>query len=313
MKRNLLAVSCMLALVALRGGFAIAEDAPADKAEKAPKAAPAAPTVSKEDVAAGNEVVREAKAFLALLRDGADEKAYERMSGEFRKEHTAEEFAKDAGDFRDKSPMPPTTSLRGDVWLKPTDGGPPRASLRTGISTAAILSGAARVAGRGMRPVTLTLGLVREDGKWKVASVHDMRTNDAAISMGKSPKIDRKDSGHMPVSSSLEGKIVKVEDGSLVLRLEGGRNVGPVTERELKLDEQTAVANAVETEALRGRAAPALPTGAKAPRAMRITQGTLSDVKVDHRATVEPSDDGTRAEAVMVMQESDAKGPSEGL
>src|SRR4051812_7169754 len=112
MKRQLLAVSCVLALVTLRGGFAIAEDAPASKATRA---VPPATEVSKEDAAAGDEVVRAARSFLTLLRDGADEKAYERMSAEFRKEHTAEQFAKDAGDFRDKAPLPPSSSVSGEV------------------------------------------------------------------------------------------------------------------------------------------------------------------------------------------------------
>jgi hypothetical protein len=300
MKRSVITVACVLAMVALHGRFAMADDAPAGKAEKAP----AAPAVSKADAAAGDEVLHEARAFVSLLRDGADEKAYERMSAEFRKENTAEQFAKDLGELRDRSPLPPSTSLTGDVWLKPKDGGPPRASLRTGLSRATFLV----QRGGGIRPAFLTLSLVQEEGKWKVAALGDMRASGKGL--GKAAKVDRKDPNVVHVSSSLEGKIVKVEEGSIVLRLEGGRNTGPVTERTLKLDEQTLVGNGIEMEGGRGRPAPG--PGATA-RSIRITPGTLSDVKVDRRATVETSDDGTRAEAVLVMQQSDPAAPSEGL
>jgi hypothetical protein len=306
MNRRTLAVACALAFTVFRGGPSVAEDAPAGKASKA---APPAVVVSKEDAAAGDEMVREARSFLTLVRDGAEDKAYERMSADFRKEHTAEQFAKDLGDFRDKAPLPPSVSVSGEVWLKPKDGGPPRASLRTGMSRGAMFTGGGRGAS-SFRSSFLTLVLVKEDGKWKVASLNDARANSPAVSMGKAPKVDRKDPDRFKVSSTFEGKLVKVEDGSIVLRVEGAKEGDPVSERTFKIDEQTPVANATETEATGGG-----PAGAegKARRVTRMTRGTLADVKADRRASVETSEDGTRAEAVIVFQQSEAATPSEGL
>jgi hypothetical protein len=289
-------------------GVAIADDAPAEKAEKVAPAAPTAPTaVSKEDAAAGDEVVREARSFLSLLRDAADEKAYERMSGEFRKEHTAEQFAKDAADFREKLPLPASIGANGDVWLKPKDGGPPRASLRAGMPLGMVFSGAGR-GGLSRPPMSaMTLSLVREDGKWKVASLQDVRaTRSGAI--GKSPKFDRKDPDRIKVSSTLEGKITKFDDGSLVLRLGGGQNDQPASERTLKVDEQTVVMLATQGPERESR----IP-GAPPSRSMRYTPSTATEIKAERRATVEPSEDGTRAECVMVMQNAEPGAPAEGL
>ena len=61
-----------------------------------------------------------------------------------------------------------------------------------------------------------------------------------------------------------------------------------------------------------GAGGPATP-GGKASRVTRMTPGTLADVKADRRASVETSEDGTRADAVIVMQQSDATAPTEGL
>jgi hypothetical protein len=313
MKRKLLGISCVLALVALRGGFAIAEDTPAATTEGAARAAIAAGAAGtvegKTDPAVSDELSREARSFLTLVRDAADDKAYERMSAEFRKGSTAEKFAKDLNDFREKSPMPPSMAVTGDAWLKPKDGGPPRATLRAQMARGAMFGG---VSARGFRPSMLTLSLVQQDGKWKVAALHDMMTRDSGVQIGKALKTDRKDPDRIKVASTLEGTIAKFEDGTLVLRLAGATKDAPASERTLKVDEQTVVMRAVEGEPLQLRA-PA-PKGAKSmPRSIRYTKGTPEDIKAERRASVELSEDGQRADCVMVVQNSEPGAPPEGL
>jgi hypothetical protein len=84
----------------------------------------------------------------------------------------------------------------------------------------------------------------------------------------------------------------------------------PAAERTFKIDEQTAVANATETEATGGGPAG---TEGKARRVTRMSRGTMADVKADRRASVETSEDGAKAEAVIVFQQCDPAAPSEGL
>lgn len=311
MKRTFLAVSCVLAVVTLGGGPATAEEVAVDKAEKAAPAATTAPAANnaKTDPAASEELAREARSFLTLIRDGADDKAYERMSADFRKEHTAEQFAKDLNDFREKSPMPRSMAVTGDAWLKPKDGGPPRATLRAQMARGAMFGG---VAARGFRPTMLTLGLVQEDGKWKVAALHDMMTRDPAVALGKALKTDRKDPDRIKVSSTLDGTITKFEDGTLMLRLADAPKEGPAGERTVKVDEQTVVMRAVEGEPLRLRT-PA-PAGARPmPRSVRYSRGAVEDIKADRSASVELSEDGKRADCVIVVQNSEPNAPQEGL
>jgi hypothetical protein len=65
----------------------------------------------------------------------------------------------------------------------------------------------------------------------------------------------------------------------------------------------------VDLPAPRGRATP----GTVPARVTRLTRGSRADIKADRRASVEMSDDLTRAESVMVIQGPDPNAPPEGL
>jgi hypothetical protein len=308
MKASLIAFTCVAAWTFLPTAFHSAraddDDAPAGKSV-------AATTAPAGDAATGDEVIRSAKSFLGLLRDANDDaKAYECMGEEFRKEHTADEFKQAVESLRAGTTLPNVFSVSGDVAMKPKDGGPPRATLRATQSMGSRFAG---VPGRVGRMTMLTVSLVQENGKWKVAALHDNVQRDSAINIGKAPRIERRATGTFRVSSAAEGKLVKVGDDSIVLSTDGASGA-PATQRTLKIDDQTAVTLAVEIEGGgRGRAvAPATP-GNVPSRSLRISRGARSDIKADRHATVELSDDLTRAESVMVIQEADPNAPSEGL
>jgi hypothetical protein len=281
------------ALLACGVTLASCPSRPADAASKAEPAAAAAATTALAGEELPKQAVREARAFLGLVRDAADGKAYERMSDEFRKQHTAEQFSKDAANFRENLPLPASIGVNGEVWLNPKDGGPARASLRAGMPLGLLFSGGG---GRDLsRPPmsAVTLSLVREDGKWHVASLQDVRAT-GARAIGKSPKFDRKDSGRVRVSSTLEGKVVKFEDGSLTLRVEAGAGGAPPAEFKLKVDDQTVA-------------------GAPPSRSTSYSRSSASEIKADHRASVEPSEDGSHADCVMMMQDPEPGAAPEGL
>jgi hypothetical protein len=295
-----------IALLSWANGFAFADD-PSSKAADAAPAERAAPAPDAKDDDAAEQAVRDARAFLTLVRDGADEKAYEKMCAAYRMEHTAEELAKDLAGLRDKASLPKLMSVSGDVWLKPKDGSP-RATLRAIPSPGGMMGALPR--GRSMRPAMLNLSLVQEDGKWKVAGLHDLMERDPAVAIGGAAprRTGPREPASLRVSSTLQGKLAKVEDGSIVVRMEG-KGAAPATGRTLKLDGETVVLLGTEFEG-DGPRGPVAGAG-RATRTTRITRGAMSDVKVDRRVTVETSDDGTRAESVTVMQE--AATPSEGL
>jgi hypothetical protein len=308
MNPGLIAFTCVatFTVVSATARLAQADDAPAAKSVPATTA----PVVSKQDVAAGDEVIRSTKSFLNLLRDSNDDaKAYEWMSAEFRKEHTADEFKQALESMRSGTTIPKVFSVSGDLTMKPADGGSPRATLRAMQSRGSLLT--ERVT-RFAPSVRLTVSLVQEGGKWKVAALHGNAARDASFEIGKAPRVERRATGTLSVSSSVEGKLAKVNDDSIVLSIEG-QNGAPATERTLKVDDQTAVTLAVEMDAggLRGRPAPATPR--QAIKSVSISRGSRSDIKADRHATVEMSDDLTRAESIMVIQGSDPNAPPEGL
>jgi hypothetical protein len=107
MKSRLTVASCIVAVLALHSGFLHADDAPASKS------APA--TTAPTDAAVGDDVIRSAKSFFAVLRDGNADKAHERTSADDRKEHTADEFKQTIDSFRSaprfRTPSPSTASM----------------------------------------------------------------------------------------------------------------------------------------------------------------------------------------------------------
>jgi hypothetical protein len=298
MKWNMMTLHLVVMLMVVGGSLVRADE---------PVAAP--PTKSAA------EVVREetkpvvaARALLRRLAESKDREVYDEFMAEaYRKAYSFDDFAVQAAAVRKLQRLADAIpSVEGWVLLKPKDGEPRAASLTAGSREAVIQASPKAsdplLAAAVQSPTTenvLCLRLVESDGRWRVTEFRQLSWGkelyDYHEPIQKMPKVV--EGGKRRVISHLNGKIVKLDEDSFVLKpgekedkwfAEPDR-----TERTIKVDEKTIVWK----------------TNMKSDGGHEFETGTRADLKVGSEVSVNAADDAHHTDAIEVIRREPNGGP----